>query len=245
MRKFGLIGYPLTHSFSQRYFTEKFTREGIPNCSYENFSIGDINLLPDLLKEQPDLNGFNITIPHKNAILPFLASMSDVVRQIKACNCVRRIGEWLHGYNTDVVGFEISLQNFLKDQPERALILGTGGSAKAVSWVLDKMGINSSLVSRNPSTGQLSYQMLTPELIRQHKLIVNTTPLGMYPVDQSPDIPYESLTSEHYLFDLLYNPAETLFMQKGAARGAKVKNGYEMLELQAEESWRIWNAPSP
>ena len=243
MRKFGLIGYPLTHSFSQRYFTEKFEREDIRNCSYQNFSISDINDLPALLNEEPDLSGFNVTIPYKEVILPFLASTSDVVKQIKACNCVRRVGDRLHGHNTDVVGFEISLKNFLQDQPERALILGTGGNAKAVASVLNKLAIEYLFVSRRPSNGQLSYDHLSQEFIHQHRLIINTTPLGMYPVDKSPAIPYEFLTSQHYLFDLLYNPATTVFMQRGAAQGARVKNGYEMLELQAEESWRIWNTP--
>jgi len=241
MSMFGLIGYPLTHSFSQRYFTEKFQREGIHDCVYQNFSIEKISALPSLLKEHPDLEGFNITIPHKEEVLSYLGTRSDVVKEVKACNCIRVKDNLLHGHNTDVVGFEQSLNNFLQSAPTRALILGTGGSAKAVAFVLKKMKIPFSLVSRKPSPDQYTYDALTKSLIEQHQLIINTTPLGMYPVDQFPPIPYEFLGAHHYLFDLIYNPPTTIFLKKGAERGAKIKNGYEMLELQAEESWRIWN----
>ncbi len=241
MRRFGLIGYPLTHSFSQRYFAEKFQREGITDCVYQNFPLENISQLTSLLKEHPDLEGFNITLPHKEVVLPLLQSRSDVVLDMNACNCVRVINQQLRGHNTDVVGFEQSLSHFLEQKPNAALILGTGGSSKAVAYVLKKLKIPFSFVSRNPSSQQLSYQQLNEEIIRQHQLIINTTPLGMYPVEKYPEIPYESLGADHYLFDLIYNPATTIFLQRGADQGAKIMNGYEMLVLQAEESWRIWN----
>jgi shikimate dehydrogenase len=241
MRRFGLIGFPLTHSFSQRYFTEKFKREDINNCVYQNFPIENISALANLLQEYPDLEGFNITIPHKEVMLPLLHSRSAVVNEINACNCVRVIEGQLHGHNTDVVGFEKSLCNFLTKQPEAALILGTGGSAKAVAYVLKKQKIPVSFVSRNPSPGQFSYNQLSELIVQHHQLIINTTPLGMYPAEKFPEIPYQYLGPQHYLFDLIYNPATTIFLDRGIAQGAKVKNGYEMLELQAEESWRIWN----
>jgi shikimate dehydrogenase len=241
MRRFGLIGYPLTHSFSQRYFTEKFQKEDITDCVYQNFSIEDVSSLPSLLKEYPDLEGFNITIPHKEGVLSFLHSKSEVVKEINACNCIRVSGGLLNGYNTDVVGFKKSLENFLPQKPNSALVLGTGGSAKAVAYVLNEMQIPFNYVSRNPSPGQFSYAELTESIVHQHQLIINTTPLGMYPVDRFPEIPYEFLGTDHYLFDLIYNPSITLFLKKGADQGAQIRNGYEMLELQAEESWRIWN----
>jgi shikimate dehydrogenase len=241
MRRFGLIGYPLTHSFSQRYFTEKFEREGVKDCVYQNFPIEDISDLPSLLKQYPDLEGFNITIPYKEIVLPFLESRSDVVNEIKACNCVFVADQLLHGYNTDVVGFEQSLSSFIKKKPNGALILGTGGSSKAVAYVLSKLKIPFSFVSRNPTSQQLSYQQLNKEIIQNHRLIINTTPLGMYPVEKFPEIPYEFLGSDHYLFDLIYNPATTIFLQRGADQGTSIMNGSEMLVLQAEESWRIWN----
>lgn len=241
MRRFGLIGYPLSHSFSQNYFTKKFRQEEISDCVYENFPIDSFSKFPSLIKDHPDLEGFNITIPYKEDIIPLLDSASLVVQDIRACNCVRvRNGE-LHGFNTDVVGFKKSLQNFLNEPVGSALILGTGGSAKAVAYVLNQMHIRFSLVSRKPKSEDLGYEDLTEEILKEHRLIINTTPLGMYPVDAFPDIPYTLLTPKHYLFDLIYNPAETLFLKKGKERGAKVQNGQEMLEIQAEESWRIWN----
>ena len=241
MRRFGLIGYPLTHSFSERYFKEKFEREGITDCVYQNYPLADITQLPALLQRLPHLEGFNITIPHKEVIISYLQSRSPVVRAINACNCIRVVNQQLHGHNTDVVGFERSLGNFLDRNPNGALILGTGGSSKAVAYVLAKMNIPFSFVSRKATPQQWNYQQLNEEVIAQHQLIINTTPLGMYPVDKYPEIPYQFLTTNHYLFDLIYNPATTIFLQRGAAVGAKIRNGQEMLVLQAEESWRIWN----
>ena len=241
MRKFGLIGYPLTHSFSQRYFTEKFEREGIDDCVYSNFSIGSIGDLGVVLADA-ELCGLNVTIPYKQQVIPFLDSLSPVVEAIGACNCIKIEGGRRFGFNTDVVGFEQSLVKKLAGHHRKALILGTGGAAKAVEWVLRRLGIEFLSVSRVAGPGAIGYANVDAALLGTHELIVNTTPLGMYPnVDECPPLPYEALTSRHYLFDLVYNPDRTLFLQKGEARGTVVENGNEMLELQAEESWRIWN----
>jgi shikimate dehydrogenase len=244
MRRYGLIGYPLTHSFSQKYFTEKFEREGITDCTYSNFSLPQIGELAGVLAD-PELRGFNITIPYKQAVLDYLHSKSDVVAAIGACNCIRIEGGQLTGYNTDVVGFEQSMVRHLAPHHSRALVLGTGGAAKAVEWVLQRLGIEYVLVTRRPRAGSadMSYQQVTAEVLAEATLIINTTPLGMHPhVEECPPLPYEALTPRHYLFDLIYNPARTLFLRKGEERGAVVENGHEMLILQAEESWRIWNA---
>jgi shikimate dehydrogenase len=243
MRRYGLIGYPLTHSFSQRYFTEKFQREGIMGCSYSTFSLPSIGELPGILAE-PGLCGLNVTIPYKEQVLPFLGAKSPVVEAIGACNCIRIEDGVLTGHNTDVVGFEISLLKKLSGHHRQALILGTGGASKAVEYVLRKLGIGYQLVTRTPSgPGMIGYAEVDGLLLETHTLIINTTPLGMHPhVEESPPLPYEALTSRHYLFDLIYNPVRTLFLQKGEERGAVVENGWEMLILQAEESWRIWTA---
>jgi shikimate dehydrogenase len=240
MRKFGLIGYPLTHSFSQRYFSEKFEREGIADCVYSNFSIGSIDDLGVVLADA-ELCGLNVTIPYKQQVMPFLDSVSPVVEAIGACNCIRIEGGRLAGHNTDVVGFEQSLVKKLSGHHRKALVLGTGGAAKAVEWVLRRLGIEFLSVSRAAGSGAIGYADVDAALLGTHELIVNTTPLGTYPdVSVCPPLPYEALTPQHYLFDLVYNPARTLFLQKGEAHGAVVENGYEMLVLQAEESWRIW-----
>jgi shikimate dehydrogenase len=244
MRKFGLIGYPLTHSFSQRYFTEKFEREGITDCTYSNFSIAGIGELPGVLDEL-ELCGLNVTIPYKRAVLDYLHYKSDVVAAIGACNCIRIEGGQLTGHNTDVVGFEQSLVRRLAPHHSRALVLGTGGAAKAVEWVLQRLGIGYVSVTRRPRPGMsdIGYEQVTAGVLAEATLIINTTPLGMYPhTEECPPLPYEALTPRHYLFDLIYNPARTLFLRKGEERGAVVENGHEMLILQAEESWRIWNA---
>lgn len=242
MRLFGLIGYPLTHSFSKKYFSEKFENEGIQDCRYELFPIHSIGELKDLLDKHPDLAGINVTIPYKEQVLSFLSEKDDVVQVIKACNCIRINDRRLKGYNTDVTGFERSLKEKLQPHHQKALVLGTGGASKAVEFVLKRLGITFRNVSRKPSVHSYSYEQLTPAVITDHTLIVNTTPLGTFPaVNEAPPLPYEALTSRHYLFDLVYNPARTLFLQKGEERGAAIKNGYDMLVIQAEESWRIWN----
>jgi shikimate dehydrogenase len=242
MRLFGLIGYPLSHSFSQKYFTEKFQREKLDDCRYEQFSIEDISQLTGILKKHPDLCGLNVTIPYKEQVLSYLQEKNDLVKQIKACNCISIKKGKLTGHNTDVMGFEQSLQAQLKPAHKKALILGTGGAAKAVEFVLHKLKIAYKYVSRKPSARSYSYEQLTPAIIAANTLIINTTPLGMYPaITEAPPIPYESLTPAHYLFDLIYNPAKTLFLQKGEEKGAAIQNGLDMLIIQAEESWKIWN----
>jgi shikimate dehydrogenase len=249
MRKFGLIGYPLTHSFSERYFTEKFIREGIRDCSYAAYELSSLGGLPALLAD-PELLGLNVTIPYKESVLPFVDSPGEVVRAVGACNCIRIVGGKLEGYNTDVIGFEQSLVKKLQPHHTQALVLGTGGAAKAVGWVLEKLGIGYRFVSRKAGGAaiaavdelNLPYEDVDGPLLLSHTLLINTTPIGMYPKTEAcPPLPYEVLTDRHYLFDLVYNPERTLFLRKGAARGATVENGYEMLILQAEESWRIWN----
>jgi shikimate dehydrogenase len=243
MKRYGLIGYPLSHSFSQRFFTEKFEREGIKDCTYSNFPLPSISELPVVLAD-PNLLGLNVTIPYKQQVLPYLAELTPVVESIGACNCIRIVGGRLIGHNTDVVGFEQSLRRQLKPHHRQALILGTGGASRAVENVLGQLGISYRLVSRTPrpDTGDLAYADIDAGILTAATLVINTTPVGMYPnVDACPPLPYEALTPRHYLFDLIYNPEKTLFLQKGAAQGAAIANGYEMLVLQAEESWRIWN----
>jgi shikimate dehydrogenase len=242
MRRFGLIGYPLSHSFSQKYFTEKFQREHLSGAIYENFPLASIDELPSVLEKYPDLEGINVTIPYKQDVIPFLWQQNEVVRAIGACNCIKIVKGKLEGYNTDVAGFEISLEKLLEPYHKKALVLGTGGAAKAVHYVLQKKGIEYMEVSRNPlGRRQVSYNDVD-EIMHDHLLVVNTTPLGMYPnVDEFPPIAYDMLTPRHYLFDLTYNPPVTAFLKKGQEKGALVKNGGEMLVIQAEESWKIWN----
>lgn len=243
MRLFGLIGYPLSHSFSKKYFTEKFEKGGLKDCSYELFSIASVHELKKVLEQHPGLCGLNVTIPYKEQVLSFLNEKDAIVKKIKACNCIKIKDGKLLGHNTDAEGFERSLKKQLQPHHSKALILGTGGAAKAVEFVLKKLSIGFKYVSRKPSIHNYSYTQLTPAIIADHTLIINTTPLGMYPrISEAPAIPYEALTTRHYLFDLVYNPERSLFLQKGEQKGAAIKNGYEMLEIQAEESWRIWNS---
>ena len=251
MRQFGLIGYPLSHSFSQKFFTEKFLQENIVNAKYDNFPIASIESFTGLWKENPNLEGLNVTIPYKKEVIPFLDHSSAVVQEIHACNCIRKFNNELYGYNTDVIGFEKSLLPFLKPHHTQALILGTGGASAAVQWVLQKLNIQFQLVSRNTNTieantemkASLSYDQLAASVIESHTLIINTSPLGMYPnTNEAPPIAYEGITTQHHLYDLVYNPTETLFMKNGLAKGATVQNGLAMLHIQAEESWAIWNA---
>ncbi|MDP4129906.1 MAG: shikimate dehydrogenase [Bacteroidota bacterium] len=246
MKKFGLIGFPLGHSFSRNYFNSKFLQESITDCSYSNFEIPDIHLLTEVLKD-PELQGLNVTIPYKKDVIPFLHTVDSVVRHTGACNCIRIQNHQLHGYNTDVTGFEKSFMEKWTPGDHRALILGTGGSSKAVAYVLNELGIDFLFVSRNhsKSPAHLQYAELTEKIIRDHPLIINCTPLGMYPeINALPPLPYEFLTAGHYLFDLIYNPASTQFLQKGEAAGARVKNGADMLKIQADASWEIWNPGS-
>lgn len=244
MREYGLIGYPLSHSFSQKYFTEKFVREHIDNAVFHAFSIPSIDNLLLLLKTHPLLKGFAVTIPYKRAVIHFLHKASDEVIQMNACNCVKITEEKLYGYNTDVIGFERSFMRHLKPHHNKALILGTGGASSAVEFVLKKLKINFFFVSRrrNIKENVLSYEDITAEIISQYNIIINATPLGTYPkIDECPSLPYDLITPQHYLFDLVYNPAKTKFLSLGELRGATIQNGYEMLVLQAEENWKIWN----
>lgn len=242
MRLFGLIGYPLSHSFSKRYFTEKFEREGITDCSYELFPIESIQSFPLLLKNHPQLAGLNVTIPYKESVLPYLTDLTAAVQDIRACNCIKISDGALIGCNTDVIGFERSLKPLLKTSHKRALILGTGGAAKAVAWVLTQLGIDYQLVSRKPGGNVLSYEQLLPEVFLQFSLIINTTPVGMQPnVGQCPSLPYELINQDFLCYDLIYNPLKTEFLRIAEEKGAVAKNGLEMLEIQAEEGWKIWN----
>ncbi|WP_018611044.1 shikimate dehydrogenase family protein [Segetibacter koreensis] len=244
MRKFGLIGYPLSHSFSPAFFAEKFKREGHSDCVYEAFPIKSIDEFQSLLTNNPELEGLNVTIPYKKDVFPFLQNFTEAVEKTGACNCIKIKEGKLTGYNTDVIGFEKSLLPNLTTAHTHALILGTGGAAAAVEFVLKKLGIQFLFVSRisKPGSSCLTYDEVTREIVNKYKLIINTTPLGMYPVVNScPGIPYEHLGKEHYLYDLVYNPEQTLFLKKGAEKGAITKNGSDMLIIQAEESWKIWN----
>lgn len=243
MRRYGLIGYPLGHSYSATYFARKFEREGITDCRYDLFELSSLDKLQELLAAEPDLRGFNVTIPYKQQIIPLLDDLSPEARAIGAVNCVRREGTKLIGYNTDVVGFRSSLEEFLGAAViDRALVLGTGGAAQAVQYALAQMELPFDLVSRDPRQGNYTYDDLTEEVIASHHLIVNTSPVGMYPkVEEAPRIPYAFLTPSHYLFDLIYNPEQTQFLRYGAQRQAHTCNGLQMLIRQAEGAWAIWN----
>jgi shikimate dehydrogenase len=243
MRRFGLIGYPLTHSFSKKYFTEKFLCEGITDATYDLYPITHIEELDLVIQSHPDLEGINVTIPYKQLVLNKLHSIENIPPGVGACNCIRIVHGEFTGYNTDVIGFQKSFISGLAAHHQKALILGNGGATAAVAFVLTQLKISYQVVSRqpgNPST--LTYRDLDRAIMNDHTIIINTTPLGMYPaVENCPPVPYEYIGNRHYLFDLIYNPAKTLFLQKGEANGATIKNGLEMLIIQAEESWKIWN----
>ncbi len=245
---YGLIGRTLGHSFSQTYFNQKFSAENI-NSQYVNFELPDIEDFPSIIARTPNLSGLNVTIPYKEKIIPYLDQMDPVATRIGAVNVIKIIrnshGEisTLKGYNTDIIGFSGSLRPLLKSWHTKALILGSGGASKAVACGLSDLGIESVIVSRTPAPGRFTYGQLTPEIMAEHTVIVNTTPLGMYPhTDKAPDILYEYVTSRHICYDLLYNPDTTLFMKKCAEYGATTKNGLEMLLLQAFAAWHIWQS---
>lgn len=245
MRTFGLIGRSLSHSFSQAYFTQKFYSLGLNDCRYELFELASARELPALLVQHPGLVGLNVTIPYKEQIWPYLTDVATSAALVGAVNVIElRPDGSLIGHNTDYVGFRESLRPFYptRGAAARALVLGTGGAAKAVGVALRELDIAYWLVSRDALGPQLTYADLTPEVLAAHPLIINTTPLGTYPdVAACPPLPYPALTPQHYLYDLVYNPGETLFLQKGRAAGAHVKNGFDMLERQAEAAWDIWN----
>lgn len=245
---YGLIGYPLGHSFSQTFFNQKFASEGI-KARYVNFEIPDIGDLMEVLSENPNLDGLNVTIPYKQQVMQYLDDIDPVAQRVGAVNVVQILrGKTdsdirLVGFNSDIAGFSKSISPLLGADRREALVLGTGGASRAVCCALSDLGVSPTLVSRTKREDVLTYAELTPEIIGSHKVIVNTTPLGMYPhVDECPDIPYDSLTPEHLCYDLLYNPDVTLFMKRASAQGAEVKNGLEMLLLQAFESWEIWTS---
>jgi shikimate dehydrogenase len=242
MRLFGLIGYPLSYSFSKKYFTEKFAIENIKDCWYELFPIDDIYKLNDLLKKHPDIKGLNVTVPYKQLVLQYL-SFSDIPEGLNACNCIKIEKDKLIGYNTDVIGFEKSLLPLLQSHHTKALILGNGGAAAAVQFVLRRLNIDFKTVSRKlHNSSALTYTDLTNELLSQHNLIINTTPLGTSPdIEGCANIPYDGISARHLLYDLIYNPEKTKFLIEGEKRGAQIFNGYKMLVIQAEESWKIWN----
>jgi shikimate dehydrogenase len=240
MRKFGLVGYPLTHSFSRAYFTEIFEREGL-DAVYANYPLEKIEDIRSLLSVS-ELEGLNVTIPYKESVIPFLDKISEAVKEIGACNCIRIQSGIAHGFNTDVLGFEQTLERKLLPTHSKALVLGTGGAAKAVWYVLKQRNIPFLKISRTAGEDQLPYESLTEDMVAAHRLIINTTPLGMYPnVDVCPNIPYEAITPAHYLYDLIYNPDQTEFLKKGAERGAITENGRDMLIIQANESRKIWD----
>lgn len=244
MKLYGLIGYPLSHSFSATYFKKKFAQEHIFDCDYQLFPIPDISELTQILKENPDLCGLNVTIPYKKEIFPFLTYIDSVAAEVGAVNTVKVIRKEnkveLQGFNTDILGFEYSLKPLLLGR-NKALILGTGGAAAAVSYVLKKLGISYFQVSRRPSQNTIGYSDITRKILNEYSIIVNTTPVGMFPhLDEAPPIPYSWLNSNHLLYDLIYHPETTLFMKNGLEQGCTVKNGLEMLQIQAEEAWKIW-----
>ena len=242
MKRYGLIGRTLKHSFSKTYFTQKFADEGIDDCVYDNFELATIEEFPLLFAKYPDLQGLNITIPYKEEVVQFLTEKNAIVEAIGACNCIKIEGANRIGYNTDAIGFLNSLRPLLKPHHKKALILGTGGASKAVRYILEELGIEYCFVSRTKAEGQISYDDVTKDILTDHHLIINTTPLGMYPnVDAAPSLPYGLLMPDHFLFDLTYNPAKTKFLAEGEKRGAQISNGHQMLIEQAEAAWEIWN----
>ncbi|HEX2921947.1 MAG TPA: shikimate dehydrogenase [Bacteroidales bacterium] len=245
MRKYGLIGYPLGHSWSKKYFTEKFLKERINDCQYELFPLEHLEELPSLLENEKELLGINVTIPYKSDIIRYLDELSPEANEIGAVNVIRISREngriRLNGYNSDATGFFLSLKPFLTNQ-RTAIVLGTGGSSKAVVYALKKAGINVIIVSRSPSPQTITYRDLNESFFNEAGLIINTTPLGMFPnMDEKPPVPYEFLKSNHILYDLVYNPEMTSFMKMGKEVGCTVISGLEMLKLQAEKAWEIWN----
>jgi shikimate dehydrogenase len=261
MKQLGLIGFPLTHSFSKRYFTEKFDKEGLSNAwHYELFSIEKADKLLDILRGYPNLVGMNVTIPHKETVMPFMDELDETAQAVGAVNCIKITypegKPHLKGFNTDYYGFQKSLLGLLETEKKdlewisqgfedkkslKALILGTGGAAKAVAYALKNLAIRYKYVSRNAFENGLTYENLTPEALSEYRLIINTTPLGMSPnTEGCPSIPYEGIGSQHFMYDLIYNPETTTFLERGLEKGAKIKSGLDMLYFQAEKGWEIW-----
>lgn len=245
MDKYGLLGYPLKHSFSKDFFNQKFADENI-DAIYVNFEIPSISLFQDIITENADLKGLNVTIPYKEKVISFLDEISEEARAIGAVNVIKvshkRGMPYLIGYNSDVIGFSKSIEPLLESHHKKALILGTGGASKAVNYGLKKLGLETKLVSRREQENMLTYEQITPDILNEYNVIVNCTPVGMYPhTDECPNLPYEAIGPNHLLYDLIYNPDETMFLKKGHEQGAITKNGLEMLILQAYAGWEIWN----
>ena len=244
MKIYGLIGKRLSHSFSQKYFTEKFLKSNILDCRYQNFQTEELTKGIYDLKKLPGLSGLNVTIPYKLKIISFLDQLTEETKEINACNCIKIKEEKWIGYNTDIIGFEKSFIAHLKPFHKKALILGTGGASKAIVFVLKKLGIEFLEVSRVKPDGSsaITYSDISKEIFEEYSIVINTTPLGMFPSENDfPQLPYQYISSRHYFFDLIYNPGKTLFLTKAEERGAIIENGEKMLHIQAEESWRIWN----
>jgi len=242
MQQYGLIGFPLSHSFSQKYFTEKFEGENIKDAEFLNFSIPAIKDVEKIFHQYPQLKGLAVTIPYKKSVIPYLDETDEIVKKTGACNCIKIEGNKKTGFNTDVAGFEKSFLTKLKPHHKKALILGTGGAASAIKFVLHKLGIEYLTVSRQVSDLSISYEHVNPDILNEHTVIINCTPLGTYPnISEAPALPYNLLNTSHYLFDLVYNPPLTKFLSFGKDRGCSIQNGYKMLVFQAEENWKIWN----
>jgi shikimate dehydrogenase len=248
MREFGLIGYPLGHAYSQKYFEEKFKREGISDCKYQLYPISEISKIHNIISSQHNLIGLNVTTPYKELVIPYLNEVDDPILRLGTVNTIKitREGNKYHlkGFNTDVYGLKKTFEGFTLPEGSKALIFGSGGSGKTVKFVLEEMGIKSTNVSREPKNlSQISYKNVTEAVLRHHNLIINASPVGMFPkVDACPEIPYEHITSNHICMDLVYNPAQTLFLKKCADKGASVVNGLTMLYEQADKAWEIWNS---
>ena len=248
MKSFGIIGFPLTHSFSQKYFSEKFIKENISDCEFKIFPIENINNFPNIIKENENLCGLSVTIPYKEKIISFLDEIDNIAQSIGAINSIKifyKNGKrFLKGYNTDVFGFQQTIKPFLDINHERALILGSGGASKAVQYVLKEIGIDFLIVKRGEISkrNEINWSEINDNIIKSHQLIINTTPLGMFPnIEKYPEIPYENITSKYLLYDLIYNPEKTKFLEFGEKKNAIVLNGLQMLHFQAKMSWKIWN----
>lgn len=241
--RFGLIGRNIGYSFSRGYFNDKFTRLGLQNYSYENFDLADISEFPGVLRQHPNLCGLNVTIPYKEVIIPYLQDLDSEAKEIGAVNTICFSENGPKGYNTDVIGFRESLRPLLLPHDKKALILGTGGASKAIKHALESLKIKTKYVSRNPDPEQLAYSDLGSEVLSEYSLIINCTPTGTYPnTENSPEIPYDQLQPKHLLYDLIYNPELTTFLKQGQTRGTRIKNGLEMLQIQAESAWKLWNS---